>query len=115
MSQGVKMLEGGVGAQFVVDHDGADGIILQFASNHHGGDAALFQIREDIDVHEKPVGQNDQGFDAAVEQHFQIALEAAAFVVDVGEYGEVGRLVERILDAAENQSAVRIRHVEDHN
>ncbi len=89
--------------------------VSQFAPDHDGGDVAFFEIGEDVDVHEKPVGQDDEGFDAAVEQHFQIALEAAAFVVNVGENGKVGRLVKRIFDAAENQGAVGIGHVEDHD
>ena len=54
-------------------------------------------------------------FDAAVEQHLQIALEAAALVVHVGENGQVRRLVERVLDAAQDQRAVRVGHVEDHD
>src|SRR5580704_2302464 len=115
MSQGVEMLEGSVAAEFVVDHHGADRVGLKFASDHDGGDIAFFEVGEDVDVHEKPVGEDDQGFDTAVEQHFQIALEAAAFVVDVGENGKIGRLVKRIFDATKNQSAVGIGHVEDHN
>ena len=115
MSQRIEMFERGVGSDFIVDDDGADGIGFEFASDHDGGDAAFFEIGEDVDVDEQPVGQDDEGFDAAVEQHFEIALEAAALVVNVGEDGQVGRLVESVLDAAENQSAVGIGHVEDHD
>ena len=59
--------------------------------------------REQIDVKKKPVGYDDQSFDAAVQQHFQIAFETAALVVDVGQHGQVVRLVERVFDAAKNQ------------
>ena len=68
-----------------------------------------------VDIEKKPVGQNDQAFDAAVEQHFEIALEAAALVVHVGEDGQVRSLVERVFDAAQHQRAVGIGHVEDHD
>src|SRR5262249_43834684 len=48
-------------------------------------------------------------------KHFQVALKAAALVVDVGENGKVGRLIERVFDAAQDQRAVRVGHVEDHD
>ena len=100
------MFERHVAADFVVDDDGTDGVGFQFAADHRGGDAAFFQIAEQVDIEEEPVGQHDEGFDAAVEQHFQIALEAAALVVHVGEDGKIRRLVQRIFDAAQHQRAV---------
>src|SRR5580704_10575611 len=107
------MLNGGMGTDFVINHNGADGISLQFAPDHDGGDTAFFKIGEDIDVYEQPVGKHDERFHAAVEQHLQIAFEAAAFVMNVGEDGQIRRLVKRILDAPQDQSAIRVCHVEN--
>ena len=50
----------------------------------------------------------------AIEQHFQVSLEAAALIVSVREYGQVRSLIQRILDAAQNGRAKRINDVEDH-
>jgi len=63
----------------------------------------------------KPVGQHYQALDAAVEQHLEIALEAAALVVYVGKNRQVGGLVESILDPSQHQRAVRIGHVKHHD
>ncbi len=109
------MLEGEVASDFVVDDDGADGVGFELASDHGGGDAAFFEIAEEIDIEEDPVGDDDESLDATIEQHLEITLETAAFVVDVGENREIGRLVERVLDAAKNQGAERVGHVEDHD
>src|SRR5581483_306434 len=109
------MLDGGVGAQLVVHDYGADGVGLKFAADHHGGDAALFEIGQNVNVDEQPIRQHDQRFDAAVEQHFQVAFEAGAFVVDVGENGKVRRLIESVLDPAQDKGAKGIGHVENHH
>ena len=115
MSQGVQVLESQLAADFVVDDDRTHGVVFQFAADHGNGDAAFFQVGEQIDIEKEPVGNDDQSFDAAVQQHFQVALEAAALVVDVGQDGQVVRLVERVFDAAKNQGAEGVGHVEDHD
>ena len=63
----------------------------------------------------QPVGKNDEGLNATVEQHFQVALEAAAIVLHVGEDGKIGGLIERSFNAAKNEGAVGVGHVEDHD
>src|SRR4029077_16076888 len=68
-----------------------------------------------VDVEEHPVGDDDQGFNTAVEQHLQITFEAAAFIVHVGENGKIRRLVESVLDAAEDHGSERVGHIEDHD
>src|SRR5215472_6114971 len=111
----MKVLKGEMASDFVVDDDGADGISLQLASDHRGGDAAFFEIAEQVNVEEDPVRNDDEGFNTAVEEHLEVTLEAAALVVDVGEDGKIGRLIESVLDTAENHGAERVGHVEDHD
>ena len=115
MTERVQVLEREVTADFVVDDDRTDRVGLEFAADHRRGNAAFLQIAEQVDVEKEPVGENDQRLDAAVEQHLQIALETAALVVHVGENGKIRRLVERVLDAAQHQRAVRIGHVKHHD
>ncbi len=66
------------------------------------GNIAFFQVGEQVNIHEEPVGDDDERFDGTREKHFEIALEAAALIVHVGENGEVGGLVQRVLDAAKD-------------
>src|SRR5215467_3417095 len=115
MAERMQVLEGEVASDFVVDDDGADGIGFELASDHRCRDAALFKITQQVDVEEDPVGDYDQGLDAAVEEHLEVTLEAAALVVDVCENREVGSLIERVLDAAENHRTEGVGHVEDHD
>src|ERR1035437_3750731 len=111
----MEMFEGGVGAGSIVDEHGADLVVLELATDRRGGNVVLLQVGEDVDVHKQPVGQDDQALDAAVEQHFQIALKADALVVDIGKDGKVRGLKERVLNAAQHQRAVRVGHVEHHD
>src|SRR5271155_1459371 len=115
MTERVEMLEREVTANFVVDDDRTHRVPFEFAANDGGGDAALFQIREQVDIEKEPVGEDDQALDAAVEQHLEIALEAAALIMHVGEDGQVRGLVERVFNAPQYQRAVGIGHVEDHD
>src|SRR5229473_1500521 len=115
MAKGMEMFEGGARACGIIYDHGADIVVLELAADGRSGNVVLLQIGEDVDVDEKPVGEDDQAFDAAVEQHFEIALEAAALVVHVGEDGKIRRLVESVFDAAQHERAVRIGHVENHD
>jgi len=110
------MFERQISAKLVVDNDRADGFGLQFAADHRRGNAAaFFEVAEQVDIEKQPVGQHDQAFHAAVEQHFQIALEAAALVVNIGQDRQVRSLIEGIFDSAQYQRAVGIGHVENHD
>ena len=93
------MFQGRVGSGRIVDDDGADLVGLELAAHGGGWNVAFFQVGEHVDVHEQPVGQDDQSLDAAVKEHFQVALEAAALVVHVGEDGQERGLVESVLDS----------------
>src|SRR5271170_2969996 len=93
MTERIQVVECTAGAPVVVDDDGADMAIFQFAPDNRGGNVVLLKIGEHIDVDEQPVGENDESLDAAVEQHFEIALETAALIVDIGENGQERRLV----------------------
>src|SRR5262245_50323738 len=115
MAEFMKMLEGEVSANFVVDDDRAHRVGFQFAADHGGGDAALLQVGEKIDVQEKPVGQYDQRFDAAVEKHLEVALKATALVVNIGENREERGLVQGVFDAAQDQGAKGVGHVKNHD
>ena len=46
------MFEGGMGTEFVVNRDGADGAGLQFAANHRRGNIAFFQVAKNVNIHE---------------------------------------------------------------
>src|SRR5208337_4660773 len=107
MTERIEVFESGPGAQMIVDDHGADIVIFQFAPDNRGRNVVLLEIGEHIDIDEQPVGQNDEPLDAAVEQHFEIALETAALVVAVCKDGEKRRLVESVLDAAQYERAVR--------
>src|ERR1035441_5153313 len=111
----MEMFEGGASADGIVDEHGADLVVLELPTDRRGGNVVLLQVGEDVDVHKQPVGQDDQAFDTAVEQHFQIAFEAAALVVDIGKDGKVRGLKERVLNAAQHQRAIRVGHVEHHD
>ena len=63
MSKGIEMLHGEVGASFVIHHDGADRASAQFPADHDGGNIAFFEIGEEFDVNEQPVGNDDKAFD----------------------------------------------------
>src|SRR5579871_5742641 len=104
-----------VAADLVVDDDRTDGVGLQFAADHRSRNAALLQVGQEIDIEEQPVGKDNESFDAAVKQHFQVTLEAAALVVHVSKNGQIGGLVQCVFNASQHQGAVRVGHVEDHD
>src|SRR6266852_3926277 len=115
MAKGMEMFEGGARACGVIYDHGADIVVLELAADGRSANVVLLQNGEDVDVDQKPVGEDDQAFDAAVEQHFQIALEAAALVVHISEDGKIRRLVKSVFDAAQHERAVRVGHVENHD
>jgi hypothetical protein len=77
------LFDGGLGTQFVVHKDGTDRTGLRLAADHCSRNIVLLQIGQHIDIHEHSIRNYDQRFHPAVEQHFQIALEAAALAVYV--------------------------------
>src|SRR4029077_4179146 len=115
MAERIQVFESGARAQIIVDDHRTDIVVLEFAAHGHGRNVVLLQIGQDVDVYKQPVREDDQAFDAAVEKHFQITLEAAARVVHVGGDGEERRLVESVFDAAQHERAVRVGHVENHD
>jgi tetratricopeptide (TPR) repeat protein len=115
MAGRVQVFERQVAANFVIDDDGTHGVALEFATDQRGGNAAFFEIGEEIDIEKQPVGENHQAFDAAVEEHFEIAFEAAAIIVDIGENRQIRGLIERVFDAAQHQRAVGVGHIENHD
>ena len=72
-------------AKFVIHNHRAYAFILELTPDHDSRNAALLQVREHIDVDEQPVGQYNQRLDTAIQKHFKVPLEAAAFVVNVGQ------------------------------
>src|SRR5439155_14576410 len=77
--------------------------------------AALLEIGKYININKKPVGENYERFHPAVEQHFQIALEPCTLIMNVGQNWKVRGLVQRIFNTAQNQSAKRVGHIENHH
>src|ERR1700685_4096345 len=75
----------------------------------------FLQIGEQVDVDEQPVGENDEALDAPVQQHFEVALETAALIVNIRENRQERRLVQGVLNAAKHQRAIRVGHVENHD
>src|SRR5208282_3687299 len=113
--KGVQMFHRSVTPEFVVDDDRADRVVLQFPPNHHGGNVVFFQVAENLNVYKQPVSQHNQRFHPPVQQHFQIPLEAGSLVLDVGQDGQIRRLVERVLNAAQHERAEGVRRVEHHD
>jgi hypothetical protein len=111
----VEMFEGSRGAHFIVDRNGAAQFGFDFASGYDRGNLAFREIAEEFNVRDQPVGNDDEAFDAAVEKHFEIALEAVRFVVGVGEEGKIVGLVEGVFEAAKNRSAKRIGDIKNHD
>ena len=87
----VEMLEGEAASGFIVHHDGTDAIAGNFPANGGGGNLLLVEIREHMNVHEEPVGDDDQTVDVTFEKHFQITLETISLVVGVGKDREDSR------------------------
>src|SRR5271155_2569547 len=115
MAERIQMFERRARSQIIVHDYRADIVIFQFASHNRGGNVVLLEIGKHVDVDEQPVGENDEPLDAAVQQHFEIAFEAASLVVYIRKYGKKRRLVKRVLDATQHQRAVWISHVENHD
>ena len=89
--------------------------VLKLAADHHGRNIPLFEISEQIDIDEEPVRDYDERFDGTREQHLEIPFESPALVVSVGKNGQIRSLIERILDAPQNQRAERIGDIEHHH
>jgi hypothetical protein len=66
-----------------------------------------------MNVHNQPVGHHYQSFHVVFQKHFQIALETIPLVVRVGKNRHVGRLIKRILNAAQNRRTERIGDVKN--
>src|SRR5271156_317518 len=115
MAQRVQVFHGEMRAGFVVHHDGADGAGTQLAANHHRWNIAFFHVGKEVNIHEEPVGDDDERFDGTREKHFEIAFETAALIVHVSENGEIGGLVQGVFDAAEDQRAVGVGDIENHH
>src|SRR5271156_3676586 len=115
MAERVEMFHGEMRAGFVINHDGADSTGTKLAADHDCRDVAFFNVGEEVDVHEEPVGDDDEGFDGAREEHFEVALETDALIVHVGEDGEIGGLIQSIFDAAEDQRVIRVGDIEHHD
>src|SRR6185295_1384984 len=98
----------------IVNDHRTHALSLQFASDHHCRNGVLLQISQYVDVQEQPIGENDQSLDSSVQQHFQVPLKTAPFIVRVSKNGYIRRLVQGILNPAQNQRAVRVGHVENH-
>src|SRR5258705_7597307 len=108
------MCESGTGALGVVYGQGTNMVVLEFASHDGSGNFAFLDVGEHVDIEEEPVGQHHQAFNAAVEEHFEITLKTAAFVMHIGENGQKRRLVKCIFHAAQHERAVGGGHVGDH-
>src|ERR1700722_13647137 len=115
MAEGIKMFHGQVAAGFVIHHHRADGARTECATNHDRGNISFLEIGDQININEEPVRDKNQPPHRARQQHFQITLEAAALIVDVGKDRQIRGLVERIFDAAKDQGAKRVRDVENHH
>src|SRR3954465_8587826 len=111
----MQVLQSKLAACFVVDQHRADGATLQLAANDDGGDIALLHVREQVDIHQRPVRDYNQSLYSPLQQHLEVLLETSAIVMRISEDGHERSLVERILDSADNRRAIRIRDVEDHH
>lgn len=55
----VEMLEGEAASCFIVHHDGTHAIARNFPANGGGGNLLLVEIREHMNIHKEPVGDDD--------------------------------------------------------
>src|SRR5262249_39386538 len=108
-----QMLKRGTSSLRVVNNQRTDAVILEFAPDDRRRDLAFFQVRENVDIKKQPVREDNQTFNAAVEEHLQISLETTALVMNIGQDRQERRLIEGILHAAEHERAIRIGHVRD--
>ena len=108
------MLDGRVRSRLIIDDHRTDILSLQFAPDHNGRNGVFLQISQYVDIQKQPIGEDDQPLDSSIQQHFQIAFKTAPFVVCVGKNWHIRRLVQRILNPAQNQRAVGIGHVKNH-
>ena len=111
----VKMFERHARATFIVDRHCADRLGLERPSGNDRGHLPFREVGQELDVGDQPVRHNDESFNASIEKHFEIAFEAQRFVVSVGKQGKIIRLIQGILDAAQDRGAERIRDIENHH
>src|SRR5215469_10174868 len=105
------MLERQPSAGFVVHDDRTYSVAGKFPTDGGGRNIALGEIGEEMDIYEQPVGDDDQRLHMAIEEHFEIALEAVTLVVGVGKNRDVGTLKKRVLDAAQDGHAEGVGNI----
>src|SRR5271167_3185582 len=111
----IEMLESQAASRFVIDHHGTDFVAGNFPTDRSGGNFLLVEIGKDVDIDEKPVGDDDQPVDVTFEKHFEIALESLALVVRVSKNWQITERVKSVFDAPENRGAEGIGDVGQHD
>jgi len=59
-------------------------------------DVSFGEVRQQMNVHEKPVGHHDQRFDVMLQQHFQVAFESVSLVMCVCKNLHVRGLIQGV-------------------
>src|ERR1700674_2392889 len=111
----IEVLKREPSSGFVIHHYRTDRVARQLPANRCRWNIPFAEGGEQVDVHKKPVGDDDQRLDVAFEEHFKVTLEAAPLIMRVRKERNVRRLIERILDAAQDRRAKRVRDIEKHN
>ena len=75
----------------------------------------LFNIREEGDIDQHPVGNHDERFHAALQHHFQIAFEAAVIVLRIRKNRKIRGFVEAAFNATQDRSAERVGDIDYHH
>ena len=115
VTQLMQVLEREPRTDFVIDHHRTDDVARKLPANRRRGNVPFGEIAQELNVDEEPVGNHDQGFNMAFEQHLEVSLEAIPLVVRVSENRDIRSLIERIFDSSHDQCAKRVRNVEEHH
>jgi hypothetical protein len=79
---------GGIAAGLVVGYDGLNRTSSQVAPYDRDGNTVFLDLGERIDLCEEPVGDQDQPFDAASDEHVEIAVKLLRAIVRVHDDGQ---------------------------
>src|SRR5262249_8654219 len=115
VSQQIEVLDGKTRACFVIDHDGTDTVGIQLPRDHNRRNISFLEIGQQINVYQKPVGNDDQSFNGAGQQHFEIALKAPTLVMHIRKDWQIGSFVERVFYAAQDERTEWIGQIKHHH
>ena len=115
VTQAIEVLEGLLGADFVVRGDPTQSIGLRLPAQNYGRDFSALQDAKKLGLKRERVGENDQPFDASCQQNIEVFLKAYAVVLDVHQKWKITRSRKAGFDSAQNLGAIWICDVRYHH